>query len=155
MTAPSVRRSRLCTGLAVAAYLVVALVTFRVVLPAPATLLPYPALLDKSSLPNWHLASIDHWDEQMVVATVIRNAHLLVHRPWALFDEYRGYVACEFRMRMADPGDGSVHESSCFSILHYAGNGLWSYEEDKYDPAELEAMIAGWVAAKARCDAAA
>jgi hypothetical protein len=75
--------------------------------------------------------------------------------PWAIIDEYRGYVACEFQMRMADPGDGSVHESSCFSILHYAGNGLWSYEEDKYDPAELEAMIAGWVEAKARCDAAA
>ena len=87
MTAPSVQRSRLCAGLAIAAYLVVALVTFRVVLPAPATLLPYPALLDKSSLPNAQLASIDHWDEQMVVATVIRNAHLLVNRPWALFDD--------------------------------------------------------------------
>ena len=62
--------------------------------------------------------------------------------PWALIDEHRGYVACEFKMRMADPGDGSVHESSCFSLLHYAGNGLWSYEEDKYDPAELEALAA-------------
>ena len=45
--------------------------------------------------------------------------------------------------------DGSVHEFKCFSLLKYAGDGFWSYEEDLFDPGDMEAAIAGWVAAKA------
>jgi len=69
---------------------------------------------------------------------------------WYMIDEYRGWVSCEFKNRMSDPGDGSVHEFSCFSLLKYAGDGQWSYEEDKLDPAEMEAVLTGWYAAKAR-----
>ena len=69
---------------------------------------------------------------------------------WYMIDEYRGWVSCEFLNRMADPGDGSVHEFSCFSLLKYAGDGQWSYEEDKLDPAEMEAVLQGWYAAKER-----
>jgi len=68
---------------------------------------------------------------------------------WYMIDEDRGWVSCQFWNRMADPGDGSVHEFKCFSLLKYAGEGLWSYEEDLFDPGDMETAIAGWVAAKA------
>ena len=45
---------------------------------------------------------------------------------WYMIDEDRGWVSCQFWCRMADPGDGSVHEFKCFSLLKYAGDGLWS-----------------------------
>ncbi len=32
-------------------------------------------------------------------------------------------------------------------ILHYAGNGKWSYEEDVYNPREAEAVVGAWIAA--------
>jgi hypothetical protein len=76
------RGTRLCSLLAIGAYLLVALLWFRSVLPAPATRLPYPALLDAGSL---SYLVLDHFDQAMVTATVIRNAHLLVTRPWDLF----------------------------------------------------------------------
>jgi hypothetical protein len=55
---------------------------------------------------------------------------------------------------MADPGDGSVHQFSCFSLLKYAGEGLWSFEEDKFDPADMQRALDGWLAARERCRAA-
>ena len=71
---------------------------------------------------------------------------------WYMIDEDRGWVSCQFWCRMADPGDGSVHEFKCFSLLKYAGDGLWSFEEDIWDPADMDAALASWVEAKARCD---
>ena len=41
-----------------------------------------------------------------------------------------------------DPYSFNVHV-----ILHYAGNGLWSYEEDIYNPREAERTIASWIEA--------
>jgi hypothetical protein len=32
-------------------------------------------------------------------------------------------------------------------ILHYAGNGTWSYEEDVYNPREAKDVIMKWIAA--------
>ena len=37
---------------------------------------------------------------------------------------------CEVRNRMNDPGEGSIHEPANITVLKYAGDGLWSYEED-------------------------
>jgi hypothetical protein len=50
---------------------------------------------------------------------------------------------------MADPGDGSVHQAYNFTLLKYAGNGKWSYEEDIYNPASFASMVKGWVDTKA------
>ena len=47
-----------------------------------------------------------------------------------------------------DPGDGSLHREYNWTMLHYAGNGLFSYEEDMYNPAEFGTMIQGWLEAK-------
>ena len=70
---------------------------------------------------------------------------------WFMIDEHRGWLSCQFWNRMADPGDGSVHEFACFSLLKYAGDGLWSFEEDKFDPAEMQTSLQGWLDAKKRC----
>jgi hypothetical protein len=56
---------------------------------------------------------------------------------------------------MADPGDGSVHQAYNFTLLKYAGDGLWSYEEDIYNPSHFMEMIAGWQKVKAELGAAA
>jgi hypothetical protein len=50
---------------------------------------------------------------------------------------------------MADPGDGSVHQAYNFSLMKYAGDGLWSYEEDIYNPSHFVEMLNGWQARKA------
>jgi hypothetical protein len=67
---------------------------------------------------------------------------------WYVIDEDKGWVICSVINRMNDPGDGSVHEATNLTILHYAGDGLFSYEEDVYNPADFETMIKGWLDAK-------
>ncbi len=66
---------------------------------------------------------------------------------WAVIDEERGWVVCQVWNRMRDPGDGSLHQEYNFTLLKYAGNGKWSYEEDVYNPLRFGAMVAEWEAA--------
>jgi ketosteroid isomerase-like protein len=49
---------------------------------------------------------------------------------------------------LPDPvgGDG-YFGFDVFVILHYAGNGKWSYEEDIYNPREAQAVIGSWIKA--------
>lgn len=65
---------------------------------------------------------------------------------WYVVDEERGWVVCQVWNRMADPGDGSVHQAYNFTLLKYAGDGLWSYEEDIYNPAHFAEMLTRWQA---------
>jgi hypothetical protein len=67
---------------------------------------------------------------------------------WYVIDEDRGWVVCQVWNRMADPGDGSVHQASNITILKYAGDGRWSYEEDVYNPAAFATMLTGWEQAR-------
>ena len=67
---------------------------------------------------------------------------------WYVIDEEKGWVVCQVWNRMVDPGDGSLHQAYNFTLLKYAGKGLWSYEEDIYNPAPFESMMQGWFAAK-------
>jgi hypothetical protein len=63
---------------------------------------------------------------------------------WAVYDTDRGWIICEIRNVMRDPGDGSGHETPNTTILHYAGPTGFSYEEDVYNPMNFAAMVAGW-----------
>lgn len=63
---------------------------------------------------------------------------------WHVVDEERGRIICEIRNQMQDPGDGSIHEATNITILDYAGDDLFSREEDVYNPAKFVDMIAGW-----------
>ena len=46
---------------------------------------------------------------------------------------------------MKDPGDGSVHGAPVITVLKYAGDGKWSYEEDAYNPMNFLVMIQEYV----------
>ena len=63
---------------------------------------------------------------------------------WHVIDEERGWIICEVQNVMADAGDGRVHQEPNLTILHYAGDGLFSYEEDAYNPARYGPMVVEW-----------
>jgi hypothetical protein len=67
---------------------------------------------------------------------------------WYIIDEERGWIVCQVWNRMGDPGDGSTHQAYNFTLLKYAGEGRWSYEEDVYNPMRFGAMVADWEAAR-------
>ncbi len=49
--------------------------------------------------------------------------------------------------RLPDPpGGGGPHQFPVLTVLHYAGNDQWSYEEDAYNPKEAAAVVERWVA---------
>ena len=67
---------------------------------------------------------------------------------WHVIDEERGWIVFRIWNRMQDPGDGSVHQEANFTLLRYAGDGLFSYQEDIYNPARVGEMIKGYRAHK-------
>jgi hypothetical protein len=67
---------------------------------------------------------------------------------WYVIDEQRGWVLCAVWNEMDDPGDGTLHREYNWTLLKYGGNGLFSYEEDMYNPAEFAVMVKGWLEAK-------
>ena len=69
---------------------------------------------------------------------------------WSVIDEDRGWIVCQVWNRMADPGDGSIHQAYNVTILKYAGDGRWSYEEDIYNPAHFKDMVVGWLEQRSR-----
>ncbi len=63
---------------------------------------------------------------------------------WYVIDDERGWVVCAIWNRMADPGDGSMHQVQNWTLLKYAGDFTWKYEEDIYNLDEFNTMISGW-----------
>ena len=47
----------------------------------------------------------------------------------------------------APEGDHGSYGFDVNKILHYAGNGKWSFEEDVYSPKEAEEVVAAWIKA--------
>ena len=67
---------------------------------------------------------------------------------WHIVDDERGWVVFQAWSVMADPGDGSVHRAYNFSLVKYAGNNQFSYQEDIYNPMTFGTMIGDWETAK-------
>jgi hypothetical protein len=67
---------------------------------------------------------------------------------WYVIDEERGWIVGQVWNRMQDPGDGSLHQAYNFTLLKYAGNGQFKYEEDIYNPASFQAMMRGYLERK-------
>lgn len=63
---------------------------------------------------------------------------------WSVVDVPTSRLICEVRNLMPDPGDGSHHEESNLTIMTYAGGGLFSREEDVYNPMRFAAMSVKW-----------
>ena len=53
---------------------------------------------------------------------------------WHVIDTERSRVICELDNPMRDPGDGTRISATNISIISYAGDGLWSRQEDVYNP---------------------
>ena len=63
---------------------------------------------------------------------------------WHVVDEERGRVICEVDNPMRDPGDGTAVTATNITILTYAGDGLWSREEDIYNPLKFGIAAMRW-----------
>jgi SnoaL-like domain len=74
---------------------------------------------------------------------------------WVLYDEANGRVVFSIRTHMADPGDGSDHTTTNWTRLDYAGDGLFSREEDIYNPMNFGKLLKDWQRAKDAVAAAA
>jgi SnoaL-like domain len=66
---------------------------------------------------------------------------------WCSCDEEKGWWICRIENRFRDPGDGSVHQAHNLTVLHYAGDMQFSYEEDAYNPANFAPVVGAWLAA--------
>jgi len=67
------------------------------------------------------------------VAWHVVEGNRVVFYPWQVFP---------------DPaGGGEDFRFGCVTVLEYAGQGLWSYQEDLYNPREAESVLKRWVAA--------
>jgi hypothetical protein len=44
------------------------------------------------------------------------------------------------------PGSSDVYRFGCVSVMEYAGDGLWSFQEDLYNPREAEQVLKRWLA---------
>jgi hypothetical protein len=68
---------------------------------------------------------------------------------WYMVDEDQGRIVAQMSARFADPGDGSVFQGPYFLILKYAGDNLWSSEDDTYSPLQFADLLAAWEARRA------
>jgi len=71
---------------------------------------------------------------------------------WSVIDEDRGRIVCEILNVMSDAGDGNVYQPTNVTILGYAGDGLFDYEEDVYNPTRFVEAIESWGRAAAPND---
>lgn len=63
---------------------------------------------------------------------------------WQMVDAEAGRLVCEVRNPMPDPGDGTLLEEPNITIMTYAGDGLFSCEEDVYNPLRFHTMAVRW-----------
>jgi len=63
---------------------------------------------------------------------------------WQVVDPAAARLVCEVRNPMPDPGDGTLLEEPNITIMTYAGDGLFSREEDVYNPMRFHAMALRW-----------
>lgn len=96
--------------------------------------------------------AIYNWIQSAMDEPINRNMRFFPI-DWYTIDEEKGWVICKVWNRMIDPGDGSIHQEYNLTILRYAGNMKWSYEEDVYNPAHFGKMIQGWMARKKELEA--
>lgn len=75
--------------------------------------------------------------------------HMTFPNDWVVYDEARGWVVFQCQNRLAHPTDpnGPPFQFPTWSLLHYAGGGRWSYEEDMYNAKAAADTIQAWLRA--------
>jgi ketosteroid isomerase-like protein len=78
--------------------------------------------------------------------------HMDFPMDWHIVDEERGWVVFQCQNRLAHPTDpqGAPFQFPTWTLIRYAGDHLWSYEEDNYNPREAGDVIKAWLAAGGR-----
>jgi hypothetical protein len=66
---------------------------------------------------------------------------------WYTIDAEQGFVIGQVQNRFIDPGDGHVYQAPNWTRLVYGGDGLFSEEEDVYNPAHFAPVVKAWIAA--------
>jgi len=68
---------------------------------------------------------------------------------WIVYDPDEGRVVFQAQNRLEHPSDpnGGPFQFPSWTLLHYAGDLQWSYEEDMYNPKEGADAISGWIKA--------
>ena len=69
---------------------------------------------------------------------------------WYTIDAEQGFLVGQVENRFVDPGDGKIYEGANWTRLVYAGDGLFSSEEDVYNPADFAPAVEQWLAAWAK-----
>jgi hypothetical protein len=65
---------------------------------------------------------------------------------WSLIDGNR-VVAYIWQVFPDPQGGNEVYRFGNITVLEYAGDGLWSYQEDLYNPREADQVVQRWLAA--------
>jgi hypothetical protein len=66
---------------------------------------------------------------------------------WYTIDAEQGWVVGQVENRFIDPGDGKIYQGANWTRLVYAGDGLFSSEEDVYNPAHFGPVVDAWLRA--------
>lgn len=90
-------------------------------------------------------AAIAEW----ISATMADVPEMFFPVEWYVIDDDRGWVVFLAWNRMPDPDGNGPYQAGSWSLLKYAGDGQWSYEEDMYNPNEFAEMLQRWGQAKA------
>ena len=71
---------------------------------------------------------------------------------WVVFDPEQGFVVFQCQNRLPHPTDpdGPPFQFPTWTKLDYAADGLWSGEEDVYNPKTAAAVIQAWIQAGGR-----
>lgn len=93
----------------------------------------------RQAVREWITATMAKWPNSEMTA---------FPHDWCVCDEERGWWICQIENRFGDPGDGGVYQAPNITILHYAGDGRFSREEDVYNPAAFAEVVARWSAAR-------
>jgi hypothetical protein len=71
---------------------------------------------------------------------------------WVIYDPEQGFVVFQCQNRLPHPTDpnGPPFQFPTWTKLDYSGNGLWSCEEDIYNPKNAAEVIQAWIKAGGR-----
>ena len=78
---------------------------------------------------------------EWIVATMASVSGMSFPIEWYVIDGNRVIMYC-WNVFEPLPGMEGEYKFAVVTILHYAGNGQWSYEEDVYNEKEAEAVLA-------------
>jgi SnoaL-like domain len=93
----------------------------------------------RDEIKRWIVATMGEWPNSQMTS---------FPHTWCVCDEERGGWVCRIENRFEDPGDGEIYQEHNITVLRYAGDHQWSYEEDAYNPANFGTTVKAWLDAR-------